>query len=208
MEIYSNDQQNLPPKLRLPITPGKPLPIVVIARENFYFSYETDPNPVQCDRTRPHCPKSSTTFSERQTQLVISSFYVLALADHSDDPRHLSMRTAFLAHGPMFKNNHINEPILITDIYALLRQILCLSPFPSMKGGLFNVHQMLNLTTLSNTCAYRYLASVNMIKSVSIQPTERRKTIDDENAKLVYVNIAEERQKLHRNFVKIDVTIE
>lgn len=118
------------------------------------------------------------------------------------------MRTAFLAHGPMFKKGHINEPILITDVYALLRQILCLSPFPATKGGLFNIHQMFNLTTLSNTCAYRYLASVNMIQSVSLQPTKRMKTVDDDNAKLVYVNIAERRQKLHQNLIKMDVTIE
>lgn len=117
------------------------------------------------------------------------------------------MRTAFLAHGPMFKKGHINEPILMTDVYALLRQILCVSPFPSTKNGLFHIHQMLNLTTLSNTCAYRYLSSVNMIKSVGIKPTPRMK-MESNDLKLVYVDITENRQKLRQNMIQMDVTID
>lgn len=117
------------------------------------------------------------------------------------------MRTAFLAHGPMFKKGHINEPILMTDVYALLRQILCLSPFPSTNHGLFHIHQMLNLTALSNTCAYRYLSSVNMIKSVGIKPTPRMKMNNDES-KWVHVDITESHQKLRQNMIQMAVTIE
>lgn len=79
MEIYSNDQNNLPPKLRLPLTPGKPSPIVVLAREGFYFSYDTEPNPIHCDRNRPNCPKSSITFSEI-SQLVLYLFFFAFLS--------------------------------------------------------------------------------------------------------------------------------
>ena len=73
MEIYSNDQNNLPPKLRLPITPGKPSPIVIFAREDFYLSYETEPNPASCDKSRQQCSKSSTTFSEISTDNLFVS---------------------------------------------------------------------------------------------------------------------------------------
>jgi hypothetical protein len=117
------------------------------------------------------------------------------------------MRTAFFAHGPFFKKGHINEPILITDIYALLRQILCLSPFPSPRGGLFHIHKMLDLTSLSNTCAHLYLSSLNMIKSVSIKPIQRKKN-NEKDAKLVYVNITENYQTQDHNLIQMHVTVD
>ncbi len=60
MEIYSNDQKDLPPKLRLPKPDGKPAPIIIFAKQNFYFSYDTEPNPVQCQRNDQNCQQSST----------------------------------------------------------------------------------------------------------------------------------------------------
>ncbi len=129
------------------------------------------------------------------------------MADHSDDPRHLSMRTAFFAHGPFFKKGHINEPILITDVYALLRQILCLSPFPSPRGGLFHVHRMLDLTSLSNTCAYLYLSSINMIKSVAIKPITSN-NINENDLKLVYINITGNYQIKNPDLIQMDIIID
>jgi hypothetical protein len=117
------------------------------------------------------------------------------------------MRTAFFAHGPFFKKGHINEPILITDVYALLRQILCLSPFPSPRGGLFHIHNMLDLTSLSNTCAHLYLSSLNMIKSVSIKPIQRMKS-NGKDLKLVYVNITEAYQTENYNLIQMHVTVD
>jgi hypothetical protein len=134
-------------------------------------------------------------------------FSFIVLADHSDDPRHLSMRTALFAHGPLFKKNHINEPILMTDVYALLRQILCLSPFPSSKGSLFNIHNMLDLTSLSNTCAHLYLSNLNMINSVSIKSINEN-NINENNLKLVHVNVTENYQKPHQNFIQMHVSID
>ena len=117
------------------------------------------------------------------------------------------MRTAFFAHGPLFKQGHINEPILITDVYALLRQILCLSPLSSPRGGLYHIHNMLDLTSLSNTCAHLYLSSLNMIKSVSIKPIKQN-IRNENNFKLVYINITEKYQKLNRDHIQMHVTID
>lgn len=117
------------------------------------------------------------------------------------------MRTALFANGPLFKKNHINEPILITDVYALLRQILCLSPFPPSQGGLFHIHNMLDLTSLSNTCAHLYLSSFNMIKSVSIKPIKEN-NIQENDFKLVYVNITEKYQIPIDNLIQMRVIID
>jgi hypothetical protein len=117
------------------------------------------------------------------------------------------MRTALFAHGPFFKKNHINEPILITDVYALLRQILCLSPFPSPREGLFHIHNMLDLTSLSNACAHLYLSSINMIKSVSIKSISQN-NINETDLKLVYINITEDYQISNHNLIQMHITID
>jgi hypothetical protein len=117
------------------------------------------------------------------------------------------MRTALFANGPFFKKNHINEPILITDVYALLRQILCLSPFPSPHGGLFHIHNMLDLTSLSNICAHLYLSSLNMITSVSIKPINQI-NIYDNDLKLVHINITEKYQIPNYNHIQMHVNID
>ena len=129
------------------------------------------------------------------------------IADYSDDPRHLSMRTALYAHGPSFKKGHINEPVLITDVYALLRQVLCLSPLSPSKGGLFHIHNMLDLTTVSNTCAHLYVSSLNMIKSVATKPVFHRKTSSTQDLKLVYVNITEKHSAPSRDLIQMRVQI-
>ncbi len=138
---------------------------------------------------------------------MIHFLFLIVLADHSDDPNDLSMRTALFAHGPFFKKGHINEPVLITDVYALLRQILCLSPFSPPREGLFNIHKMLDLTSLSNTCAHLYLSSLNMIKSVSTKPLNRN-NINEDDSKLVYVNITENYQIPSPNLIKMRITID
>ena len=117
------------------------------------------------------------------------------------------MRTAFFAHGPFFKKGHINDPILITDIYPLLRQILCLSPFPAPRSGLFHIHKMLDLTSLSNACAHLYLSSANMIKSVSTKPIQRIKN-NENQAKIVYVNITETYQIPNHNLIQMHVSVD
>jgi hypothetical protein len=117
------------------------------------------------------------------------------------------MRTAFFAHGPLFKKNHINEPILITDVYALLRQILCISPFPSPRRGLFHIHNMLDLTSLSNTCAYLYLSSLNMIKTVSIKTIDQNNT-NENDLKLVYINITENYQISKHNLIHMKIIVD
>jgi len=62
IEIYSNDENRLPPKLRLPTTNGKPSPIIIFAKQKFYFSYNTEPNPAYCrkdDNNNNNCQESS-----------------------------------------------------------------------------------------------------------------------------------------------------
>lgn len=139
--------------------------------------------------------------------ILIFFFLYLVLADHSDDPHRLPMRTAFFASGPFFKKGFINEPVLITDVYALLRQILCLSPFPSSSGSLFHIHNMLDLTSLSNTCAHLYLSSLNMIKSVGTQPTIQNTTTNGD-VTLVRIEITENYQAPTPDIIKMDITID
>lgn len=117
------------------------------------------------------------------------------------------MRTALFAAGPLFKKGHINEPVLITDVYALLRQILCLSPFPHTKGDLFHIHSMLDLTSLSNTCAHLYLSSLNMIKSVSTDPAYRNQT-NVNDFKLVYVDITEQNKKPYQHLIQMHISVD
>jgi hypothetical protein len=117
------------------------------------------------------------------------------------------MRTALFAHGPFFKKGYINEPVLITDVYALLRQVLCVSPFPSSRGSIFHIHNMLDLTSLSNTCAHLYLSSLNMIKSISTKPIIQ-KTSNDNDLKLVYVNITEKSQTPYHDLIKMHIIID
>ena len=135
-------------------------------------------------------------------------FRLVANADHSEDPRHLSMRTALFAHGPDFKKGHINQPVLVTDLYPLLRQILCLSPLPSAGRGLSNIHNMLDFTSLSNTCAYLYLSSRKMGRSVSMKPTKYSNPPKKNNLKLVHINITEKHQLPHRDVVKMRVLVD
>ncbi|CAF0799584.1 unnamed protein product [Rotaria sordida] len=187
IQIYSNDQNRLSPKLRLPSIINKPSPIIIFAKEKFYFSYNTEQNPTNCHKNNKNCQQST-------------------IADHSDDPHHLSMRTAFFAYGPLFKKGHINEPVLMTDVYALLRQILCLSPFPLSRGNSFHIHNMLDLTSLSNTCAHLYLSSLNMIKSVSIQSNNQNNTINNDLT-LVRINITEKYQIPYNQLIKMRITI-
>jgi hypothetical protein len=59
IQIYSNDLYGLPPKLRLPTAAGKPLPIIIFAKEKFYFSYNTEQNAATCYGNNNTCPKSS-----------------------------------------------------------------------------------------------------------------------------------------------------
>jgi hypothetical protein len=62
IEIHSNDQNHLSPKLRLPITINKPSPIIIFAKQKFYFSYNTEPNPAYChkdDNNNKNCQESS-----------------------------------------------------------------------------------------------------------------------------------------------------
>ena len=134
-------------------------------------------------------------------------FSLKFLADYSEEPDDLSMRTALLAHGPAFKKHHINDAVLMTDVYALLRQILCLSPLISARRGLFQIHNMLDLTNVSNVCAHLYSSSLNMIKSVSTKPIQRKAT-QQNNAKLVYVNITEKRPSSPRTRVHMRVMID
>ncbi|CAF5130902.1 unnamed protein product [Rotaria magnacalcarata] len=117
------------------------------------------------------------------------------------------MRTALFGVGPFFKKGHINEPVLMTDVYALLRQILCFSPFPSSRGNSFHIHNMLDLTSLSNTCAHLYLSSLNMIKSVSSQSIIQNTTINNELT-LVYINITEKYQNPSPNIIKMHIIID
>jgi hypothetical protein len=117
------------------------------------------------------------------------------------------MRTALFAHGPLFKKGHINEAILITDVYALLRQTLCLSPFPPSRGGLYNIHNMLDLTSLSNTCAHLYLSSLNMIQSVSTEPLNQT-IINENDFKLIQINITENYQIPIRDVITMTVTVD
>lgn len=162
---------------------------------------------MQCNKNNDNqCQQTSKNFTNK-IYLFIHFFIFIAFADHSDDPRHLSMRTALFAHGPVFKNNHINEPILMTDIYILLRQILCLSPLTPSKNELFHIHNMLDLTSLSNTCAYLYLSSINMLKSVSIKPVEQT-YIHDENLQYVQINITERYQIPSKTLIQMRVIID
>ncbi|CAF0980930.1 unnamed protein product [Adineta ricciae] len=189
IEIFTNDQNRLPPRLRLPVPSNKPSPIIVFAKEKFYFSYKNEQNADYCpNEYSPNCQRS-------------------ILADHSDDPRHLSMRTALFAHGPLFRKGHINEPVLITDVYALLRQILCLSPIALPRNGLFSIHQMLDFTSVSNTCAHLYLSSTNMLHTIATKPAQPPEVIEDDS-QLVYVNITEGSHRLYRNYVQMQVTID
>ena len=59
IEIYSNDRNGLPPKLRLPTTIGKPSPIIIFAKQKFYFSYNTEQNSIYC-RDNQNCPQESS----------------------------------------------------------------------------------------------------------------------------------------------------
>jgi len=117
------------------------------------------------------------------------------------------MRTAFLAHGPLFKKGHINQPILITDIYALFRQILCLSPPPSPHGGLFHIHDMLDLTSLSNTCARLYLSCVNMIQSIGPKPVKQN-LLNDYDDRIVQVSITENQRPPNLTHIRMHVTVD
>ena len=117
------------------------------------------------------------------------------------------MRTALFAHGPLFKRGHINQPVLITDVYALLRQVLCLSPFPSARDNGIHVHQMLDLTSLSNTCTYLHLSSVNMIESVARKPTYG-KPGRGKDFQVVYVNITEKRRPPSHNVIRMHVILD
>ncbi|CAF0775090.1 unnamed protein product [Adineta steineri] len=189
IEIYSNDFNHIPPKLQLPITDDKPSPIIIFAKEKYYFSYNKEQNSAYCQKdNNNNCQPSK-------------------LADHSDDPRHLSMRTAFLAHGPLFKKGYINEPVLITDVYILLRQMLCLSPFSLPTNNLVHIGNMLDLTSLSNTCTHLYLSSINMIKSVSIKPINQNIIYDNE-PEFVFINITERQATPRYNFIQMRVIIE
>lgn len=129
------------------------------------------------------------------------------MADHSNDPRHMSMRTALLAHGPAFKKNHINEPVLITDIYALLRQVLCLSPVPSIQNAANNIHDMLDFSHISNECAYVYATTVNMIQSVSTKPNYPKQNLDNEFQR-VFVNISANPPMRNQNLIRMRVRVE
>lgn len=117
------------------------------------------------------------------------------------------MRTAFFANGPLFKKGHINQPILITDIYALFRQILCLSPLPSPRGGLFHIHDMLDLTSLSNTCGRLYLSSVNMIQSVALKPSKQNVSNENDD-RIVQVSITENRRPQELTHIRMHVTVD
>ncbi|CAF4441679.1 unnamed protein product [Adineta steineri] len=116
------------------------------------------------------------------------------------------MRTAFLAHGPLFKKGYINEPVLITDVYILLRQMLCLSPFSLPTNNLVHIGNMLDLTSLSNTCTHLYLSSINMIKSVSIKPINQNIIYDNE-PEFVFINITERQATPRYNFIQMRVII-
>jgi hypothetical protein len=59
IEIYSNDDNHLPPKLRLPTTADKPSPIIIFAKQKFYFTYNSEDNPDYCDRNNHDCQQSS-----------------------------------------------------------------------------------------------------------------------------------------------------
>ena len=111
------------------------------------------------------------------------------------------MRTAFFAYGPLFKKGHINEAILITDVYTVLRQILCLAPFPTSHRDWSRIHNMLDLTSLSNTCTYLYSSSLNMIKSVTTKPNRN-------DLKLVHINITENYRILYNNLIQMIITID
>ncbi|CAF1930161.1 unnamed protein product [Rotaria magnacalcarata] len=188
IQIHLNDIDQLPPKLRLPTATDKPSPIIIFAKEKFYFSYVVEKNSGHCERNDKNCEQS-------------------VLVDHSNDPHRLSMRTALFGVGPFFKKGHINEPVLMTDVHALLRQILCFSPFPSSRGNSFHIHNMLDLTSLSNTCAHLYLSSLNMIKSVSSQSIIQNTTINNELT-LVYINITEKYQNPSPNIIKMHIIID
>lgn len=137
----------------------------------------------------------------------ILSALLLVQVDHSDDPQHLSMHTALFAHGPAFKKGHINEPVLTTDVYALLRQVLCLSPLAPSRDGLFPIHRMLDSTSLSNACARLYLSNVDGLRSVSSRPKDNQDSADDES-EMVYVNITERDRAPARDFVRMRVIVE
>jgi len=59
IEIYSNDENRLPPKLRLPTTTNKPSPIIIFAKQKFYFTYNAEQNSIHCDRNNHDCQQSS-----------------------------------------------------------------------------------------------------------------------------------------------------
>ena len=61
IQIYSNDRSRLPPKLRLPIIPGKPSPIIIFAKQKYYFSYNTEQNSTHCQKNKQNCQQSSKT---------------------------------------------------------------------------------------------------------------------------------------------------
>ncbi len=62
IEIYSNDENRLPPKLRLPTTANKPSSIIIFAKQKFYFIYNTEQNPIYCDKNNHDCQQSSKIF--------------------------------------------------------------------------------------------------------------------------------------------------
>lgn len=60
IEIYTNDDNRLPPKLRLPTTNNKPSSIIIFAKQKFYFTYNTEQNPNYCEKNKNNnCQESS-----------------------------------------------------------------------------------------------------------------------------------------------------
>jgi hypothetical protein len=66
---------------------------------------------------------------------------------------------------------------------------------------------MLDLTSLSNTCAYLYLSSINMIKSVAIKPITSN-NINENDLKLVYINITGNYQIKNPDLIQMDIIID
>jgi hypothetical protein len=100
------------------------------------------------------------------------------------------MHAGLFAHGPFFKQGHINGAVLMTDVYILLRQILCLSPLSLPRNNPSHIHHMLNYTAVSNACAHLYLSSVNMITSASTKPSPQT-TQWQKHFRRVHMNITQ-----------------
>ncbi|CAF1266836.1 unnamed protein product, partial [Didymodactylos carnosus] len=183
VKIYTNTN-NIPTRLRLPII-SKTTPIIVIPKSKYYLSFSRR----LCDRNN----NITLNCADKQP---------LMFADHSNDPRIVSMRSTFLALGPAFKQHHLNDHILITDIYPLLREILCLSNHPKPGQPLAKVQQMLNYTAMDckqwylfNSLHYRMEQPLFTTPTTSMPPTLMSKIVRINIASKVLLNRSRNKRK-------------